>query len=135
KNEFRFHPGYRPAGRGPVAKAGRIGVQTYWAAAPAAGRVQRRFRPCHSLSRCTLHRHGPRPPLNFPWTSSPMSVSFRPMAQSEKKHPSPGSLLIDAVLVAGFFLFIYTLVAPHVPTTDKTMTLVWGAAGAACMSG
>ena len=57
------------------------------------------------------------------------------MAQSEKKHPTPGSLALDVVLVALFFIGIYTLVAPHVPTTDKTMTIVWGGACAACMTG
>lgn len=56
------------------------------------------------------------------------------MAQPEQKFTSPASLAVDAVLVIAFFLFIYTLVAPHVPTNDPKMTLLWGGLTAACMS-
>ena len=57
------------------------------------------------------------------------------MAQPETKLTSPASLALDAVLVIGFFLFIYTLVSPHVPSNDKSMILLWGGLGSACMSG
>lgn len=57
------------------------------------------------------------------------------MSQPEKKLTSPASLALDAVLVIAFFLFIYTVVAPHVPSTSKTMILLWGGLTAACMSG
>lgn len=57
------------------------------------------------------------------------------MAQPEMKHTSPASLAVDAVLVIAFFLFIYTLVSPHVPSSDKSMILLWGGLCAACMSG
>lgn len=57
------------------------------------------------------------------------------MAQPEHKHTSPASLLIDAVLVIGFFLFIFWLVSPHVPSNDKKMILLWGGLCAACMTG
>ncbi|HUR59383.1 MAG TPA: hypothetical protein VM029_16830 [Opitutaceae bacterium] len=57
------------------------------------------------------------------------------MAPPEHKRPSPGSLLLDAVLVISFFLFIYSLVSQHVPSNDKKMILLWGGACAACMSG
>jgi len=57
------------------------------------------------------------------------------MDQPETKHTTPVSLVVDAVLVVAFFAFIYTLVAPHVPTTDPKMTLLWGALCAACMTG
>ena len=57
------------------------------------------------------------------------------MAPPEQKHTSPGSLLLDAVLVIGFFLFIYWLVSPHVPSNDRKMILLWGGACAACMTG
>ena len=57
------------------------------------------------------------------------------MAQPEMKLTSPASLLVDAVLVVAFFLFIYTVVAPHVPSNDKSMILLWGGLCAACMSG
>lgn len=57
------------------------------------------------------------------------------MASPEQKHTTPMSLLVDAVLVIAFFVYIYTVVAPHVPTNDAKMTLVWGGLTAACMSG
>jgi hypothetical protein len=57
------------------------------------------------------------------------------MASPEQKNTTPASLAVDAVLVVAFFLFIYTIVAPHVPTTDKSMTMLWGGLCAACMAG
>ncbi len=57
------------------------------------------------------------------------------MAQPEQKFTSPASLAIDAVLVVAFFLFIYTIVSPHVPSNDPHMILLWGGLCAACMSG
>ena len=56
------------------------------------------------------------------------------MAQSEKL-VTPVSLVVDAVLVIAFFLFIYGLVKSHVPSHDPKMVLVWGGLGSACMSG
>ena len=60
---------------------------------------------------------------------------FARMAQPETKLTSPASLLVDAILVVGFFVFIYTIVAPHVPSNDKGMILLWGGLCAACMTG
>lgn len=57
------------------------------------------------------------------------------MASPEQKLTTPMSLLVDAVLIIAFFLYIYTIVAPHVPSRDATMRLVWGGLTAACMSG
>ncbi len=57
------------------------------------------------------------------------------MAQPETKLTSPVSLLVDAVLVVAFFVFIYTIVSPHVPSNDKSMILLWGGLCAACMTG
>jgi hypothetical protein len=57
------------------------------------------------------------------------------MAQPDSKHTSPASLAVDAVLVIAFFLFIYTIVESHVPSTSGTMHLIWGGLCAACMSG
>ena len=51
------------------------------------------------------------------------------------KLTSPVSLVVDAVLVLGFFFFIYYLVASHVPSNDPKMVLLWGGLTAACMSG
>lgn len=60
---------------------------------------------------------------------------LRAMAQPETKFTSPASLIVDAILVVAFFIFIYTIVSPHVPSHDKSMILVWGGLCAACMSG
>ena len=51
------------------------------------------------------------------------------------KLTSPVSLVVDAVLVLGFFFFIYSLVASHVPSNDPKMVLLWGGLTSACMSG
>lgn len=60
---------------------------------------------------------------------------FAAMAQPETKLTSPASLVIDAILVIGFFIYIYTVVAPHVPSNDKAMVLLWGGLCSACMTG
>lgn len=57
------------------------------------------------------------------------------MAQPQQKLTSPVSLVVDAILVIAFFLYIYSIVAPHVPTKDPSMTLLWGGLCAACMTG
>jgi hypothetical protein len=57
------------------------------------------------------------------------------MVPPDQKLTSPASLAVDAVLVIAFFVFIYTLVSPHVPTNDPKMTLLWGALCAACLTG
>lgn len=51
------------------------------------------------------------------------------------KLTSPVSLIVDAVLVIAFFLFIYSLVSQHVPSKDPSMVLLWGGLTSACMSG
>ena len=57
------------------------------------------------------------------------------MAQPDQKLTSPASLLVDAILTIAFFVFIYTVVAPHVPTNEASMRLLWGGLCAACMTG
>ena len=57
------------------------------------------------------------------------------MDQPERMRTSPVSLVVDAVLVVAFFLFIYTLVSPHVPSNDHRMILLWGGLCAACLTG
>jgi hypothetical protein len=54
---------------------------------------------------------------------------------TETKFTSRGSLLLDAILVLVFFIYIYTLVSTHVPSNDPKMILFWGGMCAACMSG
>jgi hypothetical protein len=60
---------------------------------------------------------------------------FRRMSLSDTKLTSPTSLVIDAILVIGFFVFMYTIVSPHVPSNDKSMILLWGGLCSACMTG
>lgn len=59
------------------------------------------------------------------------------MAEPEqmKNLVSPGSLAVDAVLVAAFFAYMYTVMAKHVPSDDPAMIRLWGAYTAACMTG
>ena len=57
------------------------------------------------------------------------------MAEPVKKLTSPVSLLVDAVLVVAFFVFIFTVVASHVPSNDRGMILLWGGLCSACMTG
>jgi hypothetical protein len=57
------------------------------------------------------------------------------MAQSEQKHVTAGTILVDAILSIAFFLFLYSLVSTHVPSSDKTMIMLWGGLCAACMTG
>jgi len=57
------------------------------------------------------------------------------MSQPEAKSFTPVSLAVDAVLVVAFYLFIYSIVSPHVPSNDPKMILIWGGLCAACMTG
>ena len=56
------------------------------------------------------------------------------MSQQEQKLTSPTSLVVDAVLVIAFFIFMYFVVAPHVQTHDAKMRLLWGGLTSAMMS-
>jgi hypothetical protein len=56
------------------------------------------------------------------------------MAQPESK-VSPLSLVVDLVLVAAFFAYLFTLLRSHVPSNDPSMITLWAALGAACMTG
>ena len=57
------------------------------------------------------------------------------MAQPATKHTTPLSLIIDFVLVAAFFAYLFTLLRSHVPSADPKMITLWAALGSACMSG
>jgi hypothetical protein len=48
------------------------------------------------------------------------------MSQPEQKLTSPASLAVDAVLLIGFFFFMYWVLASHVPSRDPKMILLWG---------
>lgn len=60
---------------------------------------------------------------------------FSRMAQPEQKFTTPASLVVDAILVIAFFIGMYLWVAPHVPSNDKSMLLLWGGLTSACLSG
>lgn len=62
-------------------------------------------------------------------------LPFRMSQPPEPKLTSPLSLVVDFILTVGFFIYIYTVVAPHVPSHDKSMIILWGALTAACMTG
>ncbi len=73
--------------------------------------------------------------INFPWTRPGSCFSLTRMAQPEQKHTTPASIAIDALLVIGFFLFLYSVVKSHVPSTNPSMIMLWSGLTAACMSG
>ena len=57
------------------------------------------------------------------------------MAQSEPKLVSPVSLVVDAILVILFFIYMYTVVSTHVPSNDPKMIHLWGAITSLCLTG
>ncbi len=58
------------------------------------------------------------------------------MAQPEKKSAvTPASLLVDALLVGGFFVLMFVLFKHHVPSNDPKMIILWAGLSAACISG
>jgi hypothetical protein len=56
------------------------------------------------------------------------------MAQSDQKLVTPLSLVVDAILVAAFFLYMYSLLKIHVQSNDPTYIMLWGGLASACMS-
>ncbi|WP_404420173.1 hypothetical protein [Nibricoccus sp. IMCC34717] len=56
------------------------------------------------------------------------------MAETQKKTVTPVTLLVDAILVLGFFAFIFTILRPHVPSNDPVQITIWAGLTAACMS-
>jgi hypothetical protein len=56
------------------------------------------------------------------------------MAQPEQKLTSPASLAVDAVLVIGFFFYMYSVLSTHVPSHDPKWILLWGGLSATLMS-
>ncbi len=57
------------------------------------------------------------------------------METTQEKFTTPVSLVVDAVLVIAFFLYMTNVIAPHVPSHDRRMIWFWAAAAASCMSG
>jgi len=57
------------------------------------------------------------------------------MAQSDQKLVTPLSLAVDAVLVLGFFAYMFSLLRIHVPSNDPGYIALWAGLAASCMSG
>ena len=56
------------------------------------------------------------------------------MAQSEKL-VTPVSLVVDAILVGAFFIFMLILLKSHVPSNDPMMIWLWAGLASSCMTG
>jgi hypothetical protein len=56
------------------------------------------------------------------------------MKQPERKLVTPLSLVVDAVLVIVFFIYMYSVVSTHVPSKDHRMIVFWGATCSACLT-
>ncbi len=52
----------------------------------------------------------------------------------EGKLVTRGSLLLDAILVVAFFLYIYTVIVPHVQSHNPRWQIVWGGLTASCLT-
>jgi len=59
---------------------------------------------------------------------------FFPMAQPERKLVTPVSLLVDAVLVIIFSVYMYSVVSTHVPSRDPKMIALWGIYTTSCLT-
>ena len=56
------------------------------------------------------------------------------MAEPEQKLTSPVSLVVDAILVIGFFLYMFWVMQSHVPSQDPKMINLWAAITASLMA-
>jgi GNAT superfamily N-acetyltransferase len=66
----------------------------------------------------------PRPAPSIARMSSPVKKGF-----------SIVEFLVDMVLSAGFFVFFYYVLQPHVPSDDPTTVRLWATLTAGCMTG
>lgn len=57
------------------------------------------------------------------------------MAQPETKYVKPFDFVVDAILVTAFFVFMFFVLRPHVPSNDATNVFIWAGLTSACMSG
>ncbi|MBL9206861.1 MAG: hypothetical protein JNN01_17355 [Opitutaceae bacterium] len=55
-------------------------------------------------------------------------------SSAAQKSVSAVSLVVDAVLVLGFFAILFSLLKSHVPSNDPSMVVLWAGLAAACMS-
>jgi RsiW-degrading membrane proteinase PrsW (M82 family) len=54
-----------------------------------------------------------------------VALFFDAMAETEQKLTTPLSLLVDAILVIAFTVYMYTVCESHVPSNDKKMIFLW----------
>ena len=51
------------------------------------------------------------------------------------KLTTPVGLVIDAILVVGFFALLFSMLKSHVASNDPMMVFIWAGLTAGCMSG
>ncbi|PTX96440.1 hypothetical protein [Opitutus sp. ER46] len=56
------------------------------------------------------------------------------MSQPTPTPTNRASRVVDAVLVIGFFFYMYSVLASHVPSTNPSMVLLWGGLTSALMA-
>lgn len=78
---------------------------------------------------------GPPRPAQFSMDNRRPLALLGGMAPSERKLVTPVSLVVDAILVIGFFVYMFGVLKTHVPSTDPKMIILWGALGSACLTG
>jgi hypothetical protein len=66
-------------------------------------------------------------------TAAP-ALSWGFMQQQDNRNVTPVSLVVDAILVIAFFLYMYTVVSTHVQSHSHRMILFWGAACSLCVT-
>ena len=52
-----------------------------------------------------------------------------------EKHASAVTVVVDIILSAAFFLFMFWVLKSHVPSNDPKWILIWGALTSLCMTG
>lgn len=57
------------------------------------------------------------------------------MAQPTEKLVTPVSLIVDAILVVAFSVYMFTLLRSHVPSSDPKMIALWAGLATSCMAG
>jgi protein-S-isoprenylcysteine O-methyltransferase Ste14 len=56
------------------------------------------------------------------------------MQEKKAKLVSPMSILVDAILVIAFFLYMFTVVSTHVQSHSHRMILFWGVLCSLCIT-
>jgi hypothetical protein len=75
-----------------------------------------------------------RAPPNFIWTNPPFFLFPEPMDNSRQKLVTRGSLMVDAVLLAAFFISFFEILKSHVPATTPLWINIGAAYTASCLT-